>query len=188
MKAAATIILAAALLAAACDSRPEGERSVPRRYAYPRTAELDTAVCLYGSGGLTLSMSRSAQVTSERTGWLTAAYPTLGATLYLSSTRPGSADALAAAVANRRQRISLNLGGATARTDALRTDAGFDCELVVCSDGVSTPVQFIATDGTLLVSGAFVLSGRTAPADSLRPIADSLEREAFSIVNSLCSE
>ncbi len=159
--------------------------TVPRRYAYPRIADLDSATTQYRTAGLTLNLNAQAIAETDRDGWITAAYPSLGATLYLSATRPGNTEEMQRAIANRRQRISLNLGGVRTRTDRFATSAGLDCEMAVSYDGTATPVQFIACNDGKLVSGAFVLSGSTMPADSLRPIIDAIEKEAFAIVNSI---
>lgn len=167
---------------------PDGSSAVPRRYAYPRTAVLDTARALYTPApGLSLTLSSTAQPDSTRTGWLTARYSPLGATLYLSATPVGGAGERERVLANRHQRIALNLGGATARTDSYSTDAGFSCEAVVAYDGTVTPVQFIAIDGKMLINGAFALDNRIAAPDSLRPVIAELEREAFEITRSLSS-
>lgn len=169
---------------ASCRDRSEGA-PVPRRYAYPRVEVPDTAAVTYRIGGVEARLSAVAEVASERPEWLTAAYAPLGATLYLATAPAPDEDAVAEALANRRRRVSLNLGGAQARTDRFTTPEGFDVELIVCREAVTTPVQFIATGRGKVVSGAFVLYGSTEPADSLRPIVDILERETFAIARSL---
>lgn len=185
IRSAAILLFAAALLATACGDSHSGD-AVPRRQAYQRIAALDTATTDYALGkNIRLALSSSADTTGNREGWLTARYAPIGATLYLSATDEPDEEALRRAVANRRQRISLNLGGAVARTDNYATASGFDCEAVVCFDGCATPVQFIATRGNELVSGAFVLSGKASPADSVRPVIEELEKECFALTHSL---
>ena len=184
MRASLAIICIATAFLLSCGGS-DSSTAVPRRYAYPRTAVLDTARALYTPApGLSLSLSATAQPDSTRPGWLTARYAPLGATLYLSATAldAGERDR---AIANRHQRIALNLGGATARTDTYSTDAGFSCEAVVAYDGTVTPVQFIALDDKMLINGAFALDNRIAEPDSLRPVIEALEQEAFEITRSL---
>lgn len=177
-----TVALTVLLLASSCRDAGRGDGAVPRRYAYPRVEMPDSAARTYGIGSLAAHISASAKVSRDNDRWLTADYPSLGATLYLSAMQT---TALPEAVANRRQRISLNLGGAVARTERYTSAEGFDIEKVVCADGVATPVQFIATRDDVLVSGSFVISGAVLPADSIRPVVDILEKEADAIVNSL---
>ncbi len=170
--------------ASSCRDRSEGA-PVPRRYAYPRVEIPDTATATYRIGSVEARLSSDARVESNRPEWLTATYASLGATFYLATAAAPDEGAVAEALANRRRRVSLNLGGAQARTDHFSTPAGFDVELIVCREAVTTPVQFIATGKGAVVSGAFVLYGATEPADSLRPIVDILECETFAIARSL---
>ncbi len=182
------LIAAAVALAvlAGCKHRPA---DIPKRYAYPRVTAPDSARMAHTVDGLTLELSADAEVSRPAEQWLDASYPALGATLHLAARRTTDQENLLQELANRRQRISLNLGSATARADRFTTAQGFDCELVVSAEGVSTPVQFIACDpdGRLL-TGAVALSGATAPADSLQPIVKALEQEVFSMLNSLANE
>lgn len=182
-------IIAAAIalsVLAGCNSRPA---DVPRRYAYPRVAVPDSVRVRHSLGGLALELSADAAVSYPSEQWLDASYPALGATLHLAARQTTGQENLRQEIANRRQRISLNLGSATARSDRFTTAHGFDCELVVSAEGVSTPVQFIAcgTDGKML-TGAVVLNGPTAPADSLQPIVKALEREVFTMLEQLDNE
>lgn len=157
------------LCAAACsDSKT---RPMPRRTAYPRTAVLSDSTYRTKAGHINLELNAMAKATSPRPDWLNAEYRPLGATLHLSAT--DNADE--ASIANRRERISLNLGGATARATEFTTLSGFQCEIVTTAEGPATPVQFIALRGKTLVSGAFVIYGKTTPADSIRPVIEELE-------------
>lgn len=168
------------LVCICCSCGGDDGRAMPRRYAYPRVEVLDSVRTHYKIGGADVALSREASVSRPTAEWATVTYERLGATLYLSVTEPAD---MASALANRRQRISLNIGSATATTHRLHTDGGFDVEIVTVPTGAATPVQFLATDGRRLVSGAFTLAGRTEPADSLRPIVGELEKEAFRMFN-----
>lgn len=175
--------IATALL---CCTDRGGGNATPKRYAYPRTEVYDSIRADYEAGAVRLSINQGARVShpDNKDGWLDAAYDRYGATLHLSATHPDGG-AMDEALANRRERISLNLGGATARRDVFENGAGMSCEVVVSRDPSTTPVQFIAYGHGVLVSGVFVIAGKTEPADSLRPICDELENEAFAIVNSI---
>lgn len=178
----AVIAFAMLLCVAACsDSKT---RPMPRRTAYPRTAVLSDSTFHASAGHIIMELNAMAQARTPRPDWLDAEYRPLGATLHLSAT--DNADE--ASIANRRERISLNLGGATARVTGFITPSGFRCEITSTAEGPATPVQFIALRGKTMVSGAFVMSGKTTPADSIRPVIEELEREAIAILNSLAEK
>lgn len=174
-----------ALLLASCGNTAQND-AVPRRYAYPRVEAIDTLTQTRKVEGFDITLSRSAQLSSQRPDWLTARYPSLGATLHLTVMRFKTRTGLDEALANRRQRISLNLGGATAITEKFENGHGFAIEKVSAPEGVATPVQFIATDASnALVNGVFTIDGGIAPVDSLRPVVEQIEAEAERIIKSL---
>ncbi len=177
------IVLAAFLLHSCGNSADEG-RAVPRRYAYARIEPYDTVRTEHSAGPVQLSINKGADVSHPdgKPEWLDASFGRYGATLHLSTIMTEDIDV---ALANRRERISLNLGGAKARSDVFDNGLGMRCEIVVSRDPSATPVQFVAYGDGVLVSGAFVIAGSTEPADSLRPICTELEKEAFAIVNSI---
>ena len=177
---------ALALLATGCGGSDDSS-AVPRRRAYPRMAlEADSTGRTMVLDGLCLRINRAASVRTDslRPGWADVEYPAaLGATLYLSLTKPESP---AEAVANRRQRISLNLGDAPARAEEF-INGPWACTLVY-SDRASltTPVQILAThaDGRLL-SGAAVLREPGTDADSIRPLVELLRDDARALLLNL---
>ena len=177
--------LSGLLLAASCGNNADNN-AVPRRYAYPRVEAIDNLTQTRKIEGTDISLSRSAQLSTPRPDWLTAHYPSLGATLHLTVMRFKTPASLDEALANRRQRISLNLGGATAITKNYENARGFAIEEVTAPEGVTTPVQFIAVDASnTLVSGVFTIDGRITPVDSLRPVVEQIEAEAGRIIKSL---
>lgn len=176
---------ALALFLVSCANNADSE-AVPRRYAYPRVEAIDTLTQTRKVEGIDITLSRSAQLSTQRPDWLTAHYPSLGATLHLTVMRFKTPAGLDDALANRRQRISLNLGGATAITKNYENGHGFAIEEVTAPEGVTTPVQFIAADASnTLVSGVFTIDGGIAPVDSLRPVVEQIEAEAGRIIESL---
>lgn len=149
------------------DNRPP----VPRRHAYPRMAvpdsvQLDTVVA-----GRRIRAAVHGRPTVPQSDWLNLDYP--GATLHIAFNSVAS-DRMAAELDNRRQRMSLNLGGAPARTAHFTTaDSVYECVLVTAEVPVLTPIQLLGTDGrSRLVYAALRL--HTAPApnaiDSLTPM------------------
>ncbi len=182
MKRQIEALLAAALLTVVASACGGGEEnSMPRRRAYAR---IDTYPAEYRAvevAGIPLQINTSTSATSPRDGWLDVLYPRYGATFHLAVARP-EPGTLDLAVANRRRRMSLNLGGATAEQTTLAGDS-YVCELLVSRDAVATPVQLLAVgaDGTL-VSGAAVIAGRTQPVDSLRPVVDALSADVLHLL------
>ncbi|MDE6311674.1 MAG: hypothetical protein K2L96_07665 [Muribaculaceae bacterium] len=169
-----------ALLTTGCGGDMEDSTAVPRRRAYPRMAfEGDSTGRTMVLDGLRMRINSATTVRTDslRRGWADVEYPAgLGATMYLSVTRPESP---AEAVANRRQRISLNLGDAPARAEEF-INGPWACTLVYSDRaGLTTPVQILAThaDGRLL-SGAAVLHAPGSDADSIRPLVELLREDA----------
>ena len=186
-KAAIALLATAGIWSAAgCSDR--STTATPRRYAFPRIeayadARRDTTVA-----GVNMSINASATtVPTTDARWLTLSYPRYGAALHMSVATAADSAAMASAIAGRLERISLNNGGATVRTDTYTNSAGYDIRMVVTPEGPTTPVQFVAVSpgGRTLVSGAAVLGGSLTPADSIRPIIEYLESEVFDITTSL---
>lgn len=173
-------------LLASCSGGGTGDSAVPRRTAFPRVPVLsDSTVALYIEN-LSFDISSDAVVSRPSDAWLDAFYPLLGATMHLSVNRPATPEAFEEAYDNRMQRISLNLGEASAEVSRFVSIGGFDCEMVVASDGVATPVQFIASGPEgLFVSGSFVMGGSVEPADSIRPVIEALQTQALLLLNTL---
>lgn len=175
----------AALLLCSCSAREDA--AVPRRRAYPRPAfEADSVGRQVRLGRLPMRVNRAAAFIpdSSRSDWATIVYPApAGATMYLSLAQPES---LPEAVANRRQRISLNLGGASATAEEFHVGP-WACTLVYSEEaGLTTPVQILASsaDGQLL-SGAVVLSNPGTNADSIRPLLRILADDSRTLLKSL---
>ncbi|MDE6277519.1 MAG: hypothetical protein K2M06_05355 [Muribaculaceae bacterium] len=161
--------------------------AVPRRRAYPRLwVEADTCGRAAELGGVEMRINRAATFRHDslRADWADIEYPAaLGATFHLSLTCPGS---LPEAVANRRQRMALNLGDAPARSEEFHSGP-WACTLVFSDRaGLTTPVQILASnaDGRLL-SGAVALKAPGTDADSIRPLLELLRDDARTLLLSL---
>ncbi|MCH5222289.1 MAG: hypothetical protein J1F05_08235 [Muribaculaceae bacterium] len=166
----------------------DSRRATPKRHAFPRIEAYDSGDVSIDLGQLNFSVSADANIKPAGEQWLDISYPRYGTTLHLSALRLDCDSEKNKAMANRRQRISLNIGDAKARADVFTNDYSFDCEMVVCNEAVTTPVQFFATDaGGNMLSGAFVIHGTTTPADSMQAVVKILESEAFTILKSLKS-
>lgn len=180
MRLSVVLTLMAILVLSSC--KQENNEVFPRRYAYPRVEAYDTVYTRVALGPVDILVNAGAESVSPRVGWLNVSYPRYGATIHLSATRT---DNPAEAIANRRQRISLNLGGATAVTHRF-SNGDFECLVVESADAGTTPVQMLAvSDRGVIVSGTASLSGRTSPADSIRPIVKALSRDAVKMLLSI---
>lgn len=176
------IIILFILLVGMSSCRHKDGDVTPRRYAYPRIEAYDSTYRRLTVGPVSIEVNAAAATSSPKDGWLDIHYPRYGATVYLSATHT---DDLSGALANRRQRISLNLGGAKAVTHNF-VSGDFDCEVVESVDAGATPVQILAVSPKgLIISGSANISGTTTPADSIRPIVTALTRDAIHILMSI---
>ena len=125
-------------------------------------------------------VNTAAVINRPAPGQLDISYPAYRATVYLTARRLPP-ERLESELDNRRERISLNLGGVAAYTEHITSDNGqFECALVTARDAATTPVQFLATDGEgCLISGAAYLGDLTpgTSADSIAPVVAALQRD-----------
>lgn len=185
MKLHILAILLVSILAC-CTNKHSREDAVPRRYAYPRVATLGADYTRYSVGNITTIINSEAIVSRPEEEWLDVAYPKQKATLHLTANIAKSDAELADAISNRHERISLNLGNARATISEFTNDNGFTCEIISYIESNTTPVQILAIGPKReVVSGAFVMRESTTSVDSIRPVIAELEKEAFSILNSL---
>jgi len=184
--AGTAMLLAAALLAAGCRRAPV---AVPRRTAYPRIAEHDTAMRRLGTDtlpGLDFAVNAAAVLASERPGWLDIRYPDYGATVHITLTRARGPQ-LAEVRANRLERLMLNIGDRPARRGEWVNEAGVDI-LETYSVPAAIPYQFLATDGEgYVLSGALYFADprAAAEADSIRPMAEAIAADIHRALISL---
>lgn len=158
---------------------------VPRRHAYPRVEIPDSVYTDMAAGTTTLhiAVSDAATVTLRisddgNSQFVDAAYPDFNSTIFFTVTPVDRATA-GDVIANRMERIRLNLGSSDAELFEFDSPGGFENKLFVSRGDISTPVQFIATDGNaFVVSGAaFVRDASPATADSIAPVVDMLRRD-----------
>ncbi len=172
------------MMTASCRYEADREAAVPKPYAYPRFSAYPDSSIMAEVGGISFLVNACAATETDGR-WMNIAYPAYGGTIMLSVTENESERELAEAIANRHERIALNLGGRSARSDRFVNDDGFECEMVVSKEASSTPVQFIATGpGRTMVSGAAVLSA-SGSVDSVAPIVDAIERDVFKLLKSI---
>lgn len=184
MKYTLLLTAIAAMLLSACtgSSNPS-----PRPRGFARAnVYADSLVCCTISG-IVLKVNAEAAVTKPQPAWLNVDFSRYSATLYISALKPASPQALDAAIANRSERISLNLAGRSALVSDFKNPGGFDVRLVDASEPAPVPLQFMATDSarTVFVSGAVAFTGPVEPADSVAPALSDLRRQLMLTLNSL---
>ena len=162
-----SLIVIAALLLAACSSKPP----VPKPEAWPRLQPYPEAYTAVDG----FAVNDSARVSQPADGQLSAFYPRYGATLYVTFTPAADEARRQQVIDNRTERMALNTGGARSEVTELVSDGGYHCQLILTPAKTATPVQFLAVGKTQIVSGsAFLPDAAAAPTDSLAPFIHAL--------------
>lgn len=176
------------LLAALSSCGDNGGETTPLRHGFPRVRIYDSIYAAADSFPVHFEVNRQAGCRVPRAGWLDVAYPRYGAVLHISALAC-SGDRLASELDKRRERMSLNIYGFSARTEHLTSaDSSFEAVMLVSHDAVSTPVQFVATDGqSVLVTGSAYMPGvrPESPADSIAPQVEALRRDVVHAIRQL---
>ncbi|MGM9851802.1 MAG: hypothetical protein ACI306_06640 [Muribaculaceae bacterium] len=188
MKLAMMLAAAIALGATAGAGCSRGGDVTPRQQAYPRAAVYDSAYTAVDSAGVTIMANSAATVTCPRHRWLDIAYPAYKATIHITVTEAAEPNDYAATIANRHERMRLNIGDAEAAVlQYAGADSSWRCEVVVCAEPIATPLQFVAHDGRRIVSGATFFADITpaTDADSIAPMLATLRRDVIVMLKSL---
>lgn len=177
LTAAAAIALATS--GAGCSGKADTQAPIPRRTAYPRPQLPDTV--LAAADGLPLKFEVNTQAATElpRPDWLNIRYPMLRATIHVTFTAAADSSTLDEVRRNRMQRLMLNAGDKPSNHTEFTNPDGFDV-LIVETEGISTPLQFLASGpDRWVVSGAAYLDSYNAAADSLRPIIQAIRHDIY---------
>lgn len=179
------VLLAAVLSLSACTGRQAAP--VPRPAAYPRVSDPGSVYTVVDSLPLRLEANASAVVTRPRPDWVNIAYPGLHVTVHLTLTPVTDADR-DRVIANRTERMALNIAdGVAADRSAIASDS-FSAVLISSPESRSTPLQFVADDGSSwVISGTAFFSDVTphAPIDSLAPAVGIIERDLIHTLSTL---
>lgn len=181
---------AIAIIIASCSGR-EGSNPVPKPEAFPRIEMPDSTFTTVKAGevDLTVNSGAVAEVTGKENGdtWVTLAYPQVAdGGVYLTLSRADGKPDAEAVMANRRERMELNLAGASGIATTLTSAGGWECEMLTSRTALSTPVQILATDGRTVLSGTLYLplSPGTNP-DSVAPVIDAIDRDMLTLLKNL---
>lgn len=182
MTARLLIIAALGCLAAACSRTAPAP--TPRPYGYQR---VEIYPALYRKeplpfGGDSIAVNASAIMEpGEKSGWFNIVYPAYGITVNCTMIE-NLGGLLAAPLANRMERMLLNVG--TARAE-IRQWAGVT--MVVSPRSLRTPVQFLATDSAswMLMGVAVADFPAETDADSIAPVVDAVITDIDVMLRSL---
>lgn len=167
-------VITAIALAAAMQACGGDNSAVPRRTAFPRIADIGTAMTAVDSLPVRFEVNAATVVTRPRPMWLDVAYPAYGATMHVSFT-PVDASTAAQVRDNRLERMMLNAGEHVSLQSESMNPDGFHV-LVLESEGAVTPLQFLASDDRTVVSGAVYFADPAAvtATDSIKPIVRAI--------------
>lgn len=186
-------VLAIVTSLAFSDCSGDGNANMPRRKAFPRIATHDSTFMPLASSPLHFEISTVAKVTldsintgkatGENNRWFNVSYDDYNAVIYCTFT-PVDSTTINNVIANRTERMALNVGGNTSELTELTNANGFTSRILSSLESSVTPVQFLSTDGNdWVVTGALHFTDvTTADIDSLKPIIDVVKRD---IIHSL---
>lgn len=168
---------------------------IPRQKAYPRLALADSAYV--GTDVLPIGLEINAVATLTKVGdesdnsrgtvWFDIAYPSYDATLHCTFTPVGQLT-LEQVLANRSERIALNLGDATYENTQVANPAGVAGNIYVTRSNMVTPVMFLVTDRRdWVLSGAMTFNaGNVAVYDSVAPIVKAVRGDIEHMLKTIC--
>jgi hypothetical protein len=190
--AAATLLAAIAL--GGCANHTE--HPVPKPQAYHRIQLPDSAFRAISLLNVTLLLNSEAQVhTSTHTEgeWIDVSYPQFpGAHMYLTltSTTP---HALPALIANREERVKLDIGNSTTELTELTSEGEWKCRLFLNRHSVTTPVHVLAINParTRLLSGSLHIgtsANHHVTPDSIAPIVETCARDLLTTLKQISEQ
>lgn len=183
-----TIIFCVAIL---CGCNGRQQTAVPRPVAYPRVQLADTMFCKVESAAMLVDMLANRQtkevVCKKQSNalWVDLIYEIYNrAVLHITIQSLPSAE-LKSAMANRMQRIEMNVGAS--HTQITELDNGiFEGIVVKAAEADVTPLQFLATDNkSLLVYGSFEMPSGSDDTEMVSPVVNAVENDMIRMVNNL---
>lgn len=186
--AALTILCAvtAALLYSCGNQSEDTSAAVPRQHSYPRpqlydtvyTAAAELPASFEVNAGATVEYPNGREAKDGEPLWVDIRYPRYGATVNLTFTPVSSMEQLSKALANRRERMALNLGANAAEQTDIQTATGYQSTILFSTGPSLTPLQFLSAGGGLVISGALNMPLTSAtPVDSVMPILDAVKAD-----------
>lgn len=173
------LLILATLTALTCAcARQQSDNAIPRPTAYPRVRLYDTVYVAppdlpagFQVNAAAVTSTPSDHPAADRSPiWLDITYPAYKATLHCTFT-PVDAASHADVIANRTQRMSLNLGDNRAeQTDLISASGAYRTSILTTAGRTLTPVQFLSEGQEWIISGALQMHIPNATPDSILPI------------------
>ncbi|MDE6395444.1 MAG: hypothetical protein K2K77_08890 [Duncaniella sp.] len=188
------VSLLGTLLTGCGGSADNRRQAIPRPVAYPRLDVPDSAFTTIDAGGVQLTVNENTGVNVSSTdngAWIDISYDGYASPqVYLTITDCRDAETMAETLANRRERMILNLGSNRYTLTELSTPSGWTCAMTVARTSLTTPVQILAHNADKVLSGAFTISlpdSVSANPDPvfIAPIVDAAERDMLVMLRSL---
>lgn len=181
-------IITGLIIAVSCISCSQPAATpVPRPEAYPRITDPGESYAVVDGSPVLFETNTSAIVNVPKQNWIDITYPSLHATLHISLT-PADTSEIGKIIANRMERIRLNLADRST-VENIETDSPQFRSVIFCSpDSRSTPLQFIATDDSAWVVSGVAFFDRIspdAPVDSLSPAVSYIRRDLTRALSNL---
>lgn len=187
-------VIATIWILAACGNGDDSRQSaaIPRPTAFPRLTIYDTVFVDSGlPAGFLINASAEAKdvtpsdrATTADSRWIDIRYPAYGATLHCTF-MPVDAQTRDEAVANRTERISLNLGDNIAEQTELRSPEGVESIILVTKGASLTPVQFLSEGANWVINAALQFDNGHVDTDSVLPIIEAVRNDLIHAAGNL---
>lgn len=182
------------IVLSACSGGPS-QSPVPRPRAYARIP-LYEARYAAPADCLPLAFEANAAATMRRLPtdsphavWVDIRYPAYRGVLHVTFTRAADSARRADVIANRLERIALNLGDVAAEQLSLEAPSGYVTSLMRARGASPVPLQFIsastAAADVWVVSGSFEFDRLPSAVDSVKPVVDAVEADIIHAATNL---
>lgn len=189
-----TVILLSAvwaLIFMSCGRTTQKDGATPRQVAYPRMQIYDTVYVdlQLPAGFLVNRESELTDVTPVNregldTKWIDIRYPAYDATLHCTFI-PVDDKNRDGVVANRMERMMLNIGDNYAEQTEVRSQGGFISRILTATGCELTPVQFLSVGDRWVINGALRFGRESIEADSVLPVVEAVRMDVINAAKSL---
>lgn len=179
-------VMCSMALITACGQK-DGGRAVPRPDAWPRIHTYPATYHNLPGRVVNFPVNDSTILQStDKAEWVTVYYPRYHASLHLTFTVANNAE-INEVVDNRVERMALNSGGNESVITELTNESGFKAQLMRTPRGSITPLQILAINNNIVVSGALELKNQEdlQRPDSLAPVIDAIEADLLYALKNL---
>lgn len=183
-KIVVAILVASGLLAGCADG--SGQRDiVARPKAYPRPTLYDTIYCDRGlpagfavnSSAEALDITPADRQSDSDPRWFDISYPAYGATLHCTFIPADSTPRRDQLLANRQERMLLNLGDNFAEQTELTSTFGGKTLILTTAGTTLTPLQFLSESQNWIISGGLQFHADSIDADSVMPMIEAVRTD-----------